>query len=166
MVVSSGGRGFRGGGGGHYSSSRSKSDSFVRYAAAGKGFSFGSDFSSKLSSNELESKVFHCEGLIEFYERCKFLHRRGLRNRSCEYPLERLEKDCAEFKSFWGEWWSRELKKDFCERTVSEYQMMVNGLPRDHPAEKLNELVRTTSMIEKYRVLLKEMCGIGIEAAD
>ncbi|CAH9075455.1 unnamed protein product [Cuscuta epithymum] len=110
MVVSSGGRGFRGGGGGHYSSSRSKSDSFVRYAAAGKGFSFGSGFSSNLSPDELESKIRRCAGLIEYYER------------------------------------------------------LVNGFPPGHPAKELNDLLRTTGIVEDYRILLKEMCGIGTEA--
>ncbi|OMO72016.1 hypothetical protein COLO4_27883 [Corchorus olitorius] len=43
----------------------------------------------------------------------------------CQKYLRELETDCAEYKSKWSEWWSKDLKKSYCERQFESYAYCV-----------------------------------------
>ncbi|XVF48514.1 hypothetical protein PTKIN_Ptkin03bG0196700 [Pterospermum kingtungense] len=147
--------GWRFTGGGWFSSSAhsDSSETIVRNAAASKGL--GTCGLGLLSFWFADSpKVRDCKNLVRAFEQCGIIYRkRGGKDADfCQAQLKELEKDCAEYKSSWSDWWSNELKKEYCERKTRDFnRCMTYDTPFYEEVSKI------------YRDELEEICGIVVD---
>ncbi|OMO90333.1 hypothetical protein COLO4_19233 [Corchorus olitorius] len=127
------------------------SSTVVRDAAAITGGYLGHSLIRSVSNNFAGELWFKrakvCKMVVLQFELCGIFHRysEGKDAELCQNHLKDLNEFCGEFKPSWNDWWTHDLKRNFCQfKSDALKRCMEKG-----PAEA----------IPVYKELLEDVCG-------